>query len=106
MFAKTTKPGAMLASVELRPLVKRYAQFCVVGGSGMAVDMAVIWLLAAPSVMGWNLTLSKVIAAETALLNNFVWNEFWTFRGLAGARPGWRARLARLLKFNLICMTG
>ncbi|RME93467.1 MAG: GtrA family protein [Verrucomicrobia bacterium] len=82
----------------------RYVRFCLVGGSGVVVDMAVLWALADPANLGWNLSLSKALAAEVALLNNFVWNELWTFRGLGGA--GWRARLGRLLKFNLICAAG
>jgi dolichol-phosphate mannosyltransferase len=87
-------------------LFKRYAQFCVVGGSGVIVDMGIIWLLASPSALAWDLTVSKVIAAEVALINNFVWNEVWTFRELSAARAGWLQRLSRLLRFNLICAAG
>ncbi len=43
-------------------------------------------LLASPATLGWDLTLSKVIAAEVALINNFAWNEVWTFRELSAAR--------------------
>ena len=88
------------------PLIRRYAQFCVVGGSGVVVDMGVIYLLADPKTLAWNLTWSKVIAAEVALINNFVWNELWTFRELAAARSGWPERWKRLFKFNLICLAG
>ena len=85
-------------------LAVRYAQFCAVGASGVLVDMGVLHLLAASALMGLNLSLSKAVAAEVALVNNFVWNELWTFRGLGAA--GWRPRCARLLKFNLICLAG
>jgi len=98
-----------------RRVAKRYAQFCFVGSSGVVVDMGLIWLLASPAMLGWNLTLSKVIAAEVAIFNNFFWNDVWTFRDL-GQRvpPGsaaipvceWGARLVRLGKFNLICVAG
>ncbi|MCP5516954.1 MAG: GtrA family protein [Verrucomicrobiales bacterium] len=87
-------------------VLRRYAQFCVVGGSGVFVDMAVIWLLADPANLGWDLTLSKVLAAETAIVNNFVWNDVWTFGGLAAVTGGWRARAIRFGKFNLICLAG
>lgn len=86
--------------------LSRYARFCIVGGSGLVVDMAIIWLLADPKVLHWNLTLSKVIAAEVAIFNNFLWNDAWTFRGLGSERSGWDARLVRLAKFNLICVAG
>jgi dolichol-phosphate mannosyltransferase len=85
-------------------LFRRYAQFCVVGGSGVAVDMGLIWLLADPRALGWNLTLSKVLAAEVAIVNNFLWNDVWTFRGCAAG--GWGPRRNRFVKFNLICSVG
>lgn len=86
--------------------LRRYGQFCLVGGSGVVVDMGVLWALASPGMLGWNLTLSKVLAAEVAIFNNFLWNELWTFRGLSAAENGWRSRLGRLGKFNLICVAG
>ncbi len=72
----------------------------------MAVDMGIIYLLADPLMLGWNLTLSKVIAAEVAIFNNFIWNDVWTFRGLGRSGNIRAARLARLAKFNLICVAG
>ena len=70
-----------------RRVAKRYAQFCFVGSSGVVVDMGLIWLLASPAMLGWNLTLSKVIAAEVAIFNNFFWNDVWTFRDLGSGFP-------------------
>jgi len=61
-----------------RPL--QFIKFCCVGGSGVVVDMAVLALLADPRFLGWNVLLSKVCAAEAAMINNFIWNELWTFR--------------------------
>jgi dolichol-phosphate mannosyltransferase len=40
------------------------------------------------------------------MLNNFFWNEVWTFRGSpdgSNMRAGWAMRL---LKFNAICSVG
>src|SRR5205814_4185250 len=82
---------------------KRYAKFCVVGGTGMVVDMGIIYVLASPFMLGWNLNLSKVIAAEAAIFNNFLWNDLWTFRELGS---GGKARFARFLRFNMICVAG
>jgi dolichol-phosphate mannosyltransferase len=91
---------------ELGRLLRRYVQFCLVGGSGVVVDMAFIYLLASPTMLGWNLSLSKVAAAEIAIVNNFVWNDLWTFRGLGAAADSWPERAGRFLKFNLICTVG
>jgi putative flippase GtrA len=86
-------------------LLRRFFKFCVVGGSGVFVDMGVLWLLASPSTLAWNLSASKLIAAEVAILNNFAWNDQWTFRGFA-SHNDWRSRLVRLGKFNAICLAG
>jgi dolichol-phosphate mannosyltransferase len=89
----------------LTALATRYVQFCVVGGSGVVVDMALIWLLSSPRTLGWDLVLSKGLAAEAAIVNNFLWNELWTFQGLTRNRA-WRARAIRFAKFNLVCTAG
>jgi dolichol-phosphate mannosyltransferase len=92
--------------LQLPEFGKRFVQFCVVGGSGVIVDMAVLWLLADPHRQLVNVSLAKALAAETALINNFLWNNWWTFRDrkLAGERAAvwWK----RLLKFNVICGLG
>lgn len=80
----------------------KYIQFCIVGFSGMAVDMFFLWLLV--DVFSWNLTLSKVSAAELALLNNFLWNDYWTFK--KESISGDVKWIVRLLKFHLICLVG
>ncbi len=98
--ADTTKGGLP------EPLWKRYVKFCVVGGTGIVVDMGVLHLLASSAMLGWNLSLSKTIAAETAIFNNFLWNDLWTFRGMATGRHSPSQRLIRFLKFNLICLSG
>ena len=84
------KSGAWHRRSELRLLAVHYAQFCAVGASGVVVDMGVLHLLAAPALRALNLSLSKAVAAEVALVNNFTWNDLWTFRGLDAAGAGQR----------------
>lgn len=90
--------------------LKRYVQFCLVGGTGVLVDTGLLWALASPGMLGWNLSLGKVLASEVAIFNNFLWNDIWTFRALNPPRDDWRERwlerLSRLGKFNLICVAG
>jgi dolichol-phosphate mannosyltransferase len=43
---------------------------------------------------------------ELAIINNFLWNDAWTFRDLIGDQRGLRHKLRRLLKFNLVCGIG
>lgn len=72
----------------------------------MVMDMAVLFLLSDPKMLAWNLSLSKALAAEVAIGNNFIWNEFWTFGDISAGHNHWRARWSRFAKFNLICLAG
>ncbi|MFM7192800.1 MAG: GtrA family protein, partial [Microcystaceae cyanobacterium] len=67
---------------------------------------AVLFLLHDPTMLALPLTRSKILAAEMAILNNFLWNDLWTFREISRRQPGKRQRIKRLIKFNLICLAG
>lgn len=84
----------------------RFIRFGLVGLSGVFVDMIIFYLLSDPSSLAWGLTRSKIIAAEVAILNNFSWNDFWTFRDISSHQKGWSKRFKRFLKFNLVCLAG
>jgi dolichol-phosphate mannosyltransferase len=56
--------------------------------------------------LNWSLTGSKIIAAEVALANNFIWNDLWTFGKFSRRQNSRRQRLRRFLKFNLLCSVG
>jgi dolichol-phosphate mannosyltransferase len=83
-----------------------FVRFCIVGASGTAIDTLVLFLLSDPRTLHWGLTRSKIVAAELALTNNFIWNDLWTFGKYAAHQRGFRPRLRRFLKFNLICSIG
>lgn len=84
----------------------RFLRFSLVGLSGVFVDMSILYLLADPSTLAWDETRSKIIAAEVAIINNFLWNDRWTFGDLSAGQNRWQQRLKRFLKFNLICLAG
>jgi len=88
------------------PSTMRFIRFALVGASGVFVDMAFLFLLSDPRALGFGLTRSKVVAAELAIINNFLWNDAWTFRDLVGDQRGLRHKLRRLLKFNAVCGIG
>jgi dolichol-phosphate mannosyltransferase len=87
-------------------LRSRFVRFALVGLSGVAVDMSLLFLLSDPRALGWGLTRSKLIAAEAAIVNNFLWNDRWTFRDLVPEQRSARAAFRRFLKFNAICLAG
>ena len=93
-----------LAAWTQRLRLRQFVRFCVVGGSGVVVDMAVLHVLA--GWCGWHVSLSKLGAAETALLSNFFWNEIWTFSPAAAARRQPAQIAWRLLRFHAICGAG
>jgi dolichol-phosphate mannosyltransferase len=82
----------------------RFLKFCVVGASGVVVDMGLLFLLSDPRMLGWGLTRSKFVAAQTAMVSNFLLNDTWTFGDVA--QPGLRWRLRRFIGFNIISSAG
>ena len=86
--------------------ISSFFRFCVVGASGVVVDMSLLFFLSDPKMLGWGLTRSKILAAEAALLNNFIWNDTWTFGDLAKHQNTFGQRVKRFLKFNAICSLG
>jgi dolichol-phosphate mannosyltransferase len=86
--------------------IDRFIRFGLVGLSGVFVDMVLLYLLSDPTTLGWPLTRSKIIASEIAIINNFLWNDAWTFADIVMQQQQLRQRLKRFLKFNIICLAG
>lgn len=98
------RAGGRLSHLHQRFPWRRFLRFGLVGLSGVVVDMVILYLL--HSTLGFPLTRSKIVAAEIAILNNFIWNDAWTFADVSLRQRGWSARFKRFLKFNLICLGG
>ena len=86
--------------------IGRFIRFAVVGLSGVCVDMLILYLLSDPTTLAWPLTRSKIIAGEIAIFNNFLWNDAWTFADVSMNQKGWKPRIKRFLKFNVVCLAG
>ncbi|HEY9858882.1 MAG TPA: glycosyltransferase [Candidatus Obscuribacterales bacterium] len=82
----------------------RFIRFGFVGLTGLFVDMSVFYLLREGLQLG--LTRSNIISVELAIINNFFWNDAWTFSDVSSRQQGWRQRAKRLLKFNVVCLLG
>ena len=74
----------------------RWMKFNLVGAVGIAVQLAVLWML-----IGLRLEymLATMLAVESAVLHNFVWHERFTWADRTGKR-GWEVA-GRLFRFNL-----
>ena len=84
--------------------VKRFFRFGVVGFSGVFVDLGVFYLLR--TILGLGLTRSAILSSEVAIINNFLWNDLWTFGDISRRQKGKRQQFRRFLKFNVVCLSG
>jgi dolichol-phosphate mannosyltransferase len=80
--------------------ILRFLKFCLVGSSGILVNMGLLWLLT--EFTGLFYLLSAVISIETSIISNFTLNDFLTFRDRR--TRGGRHFLKRLMKFNAISL--
>ena len=99
------------------PGTRRFLRFALVGFSGYVVNGLLLELFSRASALkalagSFDFARSTLLAflsqaaawasllsAEGSILNNFLWNNFWTFR--TGQRPPARGFVGRLLWFNL-----
>ena len=68
----------MTATTEGRSGVGRWVVFYAIGGIGFVVQLVVLRAL-----VGWaqlDYLVATALATETAVLHNFVWHEYWTWR--------------------------
>ncbi len=82
--------------------IKRFIKFCTVGASGAGVNLGLLAFFV--EVVGLYETLAVVISYEISILNNFIWNELWTFRDKRASAGG--SVLSRAIKFNLVSLGG
>ena len=84
------------------------AKFCVVGGSGYVVNLAVYAALVHFADVHY--LLAAVCSFLVAVTNNYTWNRLWTFRGDRGhvAYQGMRFFVVSVLALvaNLLCLRG
>lgn len=88
---------------EVRPrkglpkLAWRWIKFNLVGGIGIGVQLAVLWILS--HAMSCNYLIATAVAVEAAVLHNFLWHQSFTWADRN--RGSWRDSWVRLLQFNL-----
>ena len=74
---------------------KTFIKFCIVGASGVVVNLAVFTALL---VAGMNRYIASPIAIEVSILSNFLFNNIWTFRW----RTARDSSAVKGLKFNAV----
>ena len=74
----------------------RWLKFNFVGGVGIAVQLGALAFFR--SVLQLDYLLATALAVETAVIQNFLWHERFTWRDRPAARPS--QSFARFVKFN------
>jgi len=82
--------------------VKRFIRFCMVGFSGVGVNMGLLWFFT--DVGGLYYLLSSIIAVEASILTNYTLNNFITFADRKKSGVG--NFFKRMGKFNTISLAG
>jgi dolichol-phosphate mannosyltransferase len=88
------------------PRFRQFLKFSLVGFSGILVDITIFQILMSRATARSHFLLAKLCSAETALINNFAWNEVWTFRRAVRAHIRGNGRLIRFMRFHIICGAG
>jgi dolichol-phosphate mannosyltransferase len=77
--------------------VVRFVKFGIVGGSGVVVNAGLFYVFT--TYAAFDHKVASVIAIECAIINNFFWNYFWTWKDRKTESK--RSFFFMLLKFNL-----
>ena len=87
---------------QVRPLDwEPFLKFCVVGTTGMLVNMGLLWLLT--DGIGLFYLYSAIVSIEASIVSNFILNDTWTFKY---RRIKNSDKFIRLIKYNINCLIG
>jgi dolichol-phosphate mannosyltransferase len=82
---------------------KQFAKFCIVGFSGLFVDVTT--LIIAVEVFDFSTLWGFALSASVATVNNFAWNVLWAFRDRGGKRHHQFMKFASLYIFDIFAAT-
>jgi len=80
----------------------RLVKFCLVGLSGVFVNIGLLWLLT--DIVGLFYLISAAISIESSIITNFILNNLFTFYDRTSPVPN--SFSSRLMKFNFIALVG
>lgn len=77
--------------------IRRFVKFCLVGASGVLINMFFLWFLT--EKVGMYYLVSSLIAIEISILSNYVLNDLWTWydRGKEGKKEYFK----RMVQYNI-----
>ena len=83
------------------PKIQKIIKFGIVGFAGYIVNSSTLYLFTKLNWPGWA---AWGLSAELAILNNFTWNNLWTFRDQQIS--GLSALVSKFLQFNITSTGG
>ncbi len=98
--ARLHKWGYNIPFFKLTRRAKTFIKFGIVGFTGTLVDFAFYKLFI--NGFGFTPAMAKGFSAETGVINNFTWNNFWTFRYRKTKTSLWQ----KFLIYNLVSLGG
>ncbi len=86
-------------------LIQRLASYLVIGGTAALVNLSIlaIFFHFGSEKILWYWLLANAVAYELSILANFIPNDYFTFRRLAGHQRSWWARCTR---FHITSLSG
>lgn len=82
----------------------RVLKYALVGLGGAAINVIVLYVLV--SRLRWVAPVAALAGAALAMVNNFFWNDRFTFHETRRAYPGWTQALGRFVSFGAFSGTG
>jgi len=75
----------------------RPIKFAIVGSTGILVNEGILWFLVTNGV---DVRIASPVAIETSIMNNFILNNYWTFKGFRGSF------LSKMVKYHFAVAMG
>ena len=94
--------GQIFSLMKRKGELLRFVKFCIVGASGILINMGLLWLLT--ELAGLPYPVSAVIGIECAIISNFIFNNFFTFSDRRSQTM--KRFFSRLWKYNVISIAG
>jgi putative flippase GtrA len=87
--------------------LQRFFSFVFIGGMASLVNLLVLYVvyyhIPLPVTIHVHYVIAFLLASEISILANFIPNDYFTFRHLAGHQRSWGARC---LRYHITCISG
>ncbi len=90
--------AANVRGIMQKQSVQQFVKFCIVGASSAVIDVGVFTLLHLHYEWYW--VYARFISVLLSVINGFIWNSIWTFRGLGADK--YHLMFMKFLGINIV----